>query len=59
MKKLQLEQVGEDTVLILPPDLIARLALSEGDELVATVSDRGIDLHRPSAPDPKDGDSTA
>jgi antitoxin component of MazEF toxin-antitoxin module len=57
--KLQLEQVGEDTVLILPPDLIARLGLSEGDELVATVRDQGIDLHRLSPPDLKDEDSTA
>jgi antitoxin component of MazEF toxin-antitoxin module len=52
--KLQLEQVGDDVALILPPELLARLGLSEGDELIATVTDRAIDLRRATPGESKD-----
>jgi bifunctional DNA-binding transcriptional regulator/antitoxin component of YhaV-PrlF toxin-antitoxin module len=41
--KLQLEQVGEDTVLIFPLEFLARFGWNEGDQLMATVD--GQDLH--------------
>ena len=57
--KLQLEQVGDDIILLLPPELLARSGLSAGDELVATVTDRTIDLRRASPDEPKDEGSLA
>jgi bifunctional DNA-binding transcriptional regulator/antitoxin component of YhaV-PrlF toxin-antitoxin module len=55
--KLQLEQVGEDTVLVLPPEFLTRLGLNEGDELIATVDGRDL-LLTPAGP-AKGGDETA
>ena len=52
--KLQLEQVGEDVVLMLPPEFLARFGLAEGDELVATVTDQGIYVRRATPAEAKD-----
>ena len=39
--KLQLKKIGNSTGLILPKELLARLGLQEGDELVVSEGPQG------------------
>lgn len=56
--KLQLEQIGEDVVLLFPPELLARLGLREGDELIATMGDWELHLARASDAGESDADAS-
>lgn len=44
--KLELKKIGNSTGLILPKDLLARLGLSQGDEVVATETPEGFRISR-------------
>lgn len=42
--KLQLKKIGNSTGLILPKELLARLGLKEGDELVVSETPGGLNI---------------
>ena len=42
--KLQLKKIGNSTGLILPKELLARLGLQEGDELVVSETPGGLNI---------------
>ena len=44
--KLELKKIGNSTGLILPKELLARLGLEQGDEVVVTESPNGLSIGR-------------
>ncbi|MBA4174107.1 MAG: AbrB family transcriptional regulator [Hyphomicrobium sp.] len=46
--KLKLKKIGNSTGLILPKELLARLRLEEGDEVVVSESPSGFAVSRDS-----------
>ena len=44
--KLQLKKIGNSTGLILPKELLARLGLEQGDELVVTETPSGFKVSK-------------
>ena len=44
--KLQIKKIGNSTGLILPKELLARLGLEQGDEVVVTERPHGFTISR-------------
>lgn len=44
--KLEIKKIGNSTGLILPKELLARLGLSQGDEVLVTETTDGIKISR-------------
>jgi bifunctional DNA-binding transcriptional regulator/antitoxin component of YhaV-PrlF toxin-antitoxin module len=49
--RVRLRPLGDDTLVVLPPEVLDRLGVSEGGKVVATEEDGGLTL-RPLQPDP-------
>lgn len=47
--KLQLKKIGNSTGLIFPKELLARLGLKEGDELVVSETPSGLNITKGDA----------
>ena len=47
--KLEIKKIGNSTGLILPKELLARLGLQQGDEVVVTESPEGFKVTRDNA----------
>lgn len=46
---LKIRQIGNSLGVVLPKEIIARLGAKEGDELLVTETEAGIQLHRKDA----------
>ena len=44
--KIELKKIGNSTGIILPKELLARLGLAQGDELVITETSEGFKVSR-------------
>ena len=44
--KLELKRIGNSTGLILPKELLVRLGLEQGDEVIVTDGPDGFTVHR-------------
>ena len=47
--KLEIKKIGNSTGLILPKELLARMGLSQGDEVLVTEGPDGIKISRYAA----------
>lgn len=47
--KLQLKKIGNSTGLIFPKELLARLGLQEGDDVVLSVTPDGLNITKGDA----------
>lgn len=47
--KLEIKKIGNSTGLILPKELLARLGLKQGDEVIVTEAPDGVKLTRNNA----------
>lgn len=47
--KLEIKKIGNSTGLILPKELLARLGLQQGDEVVVTEAPDGFKVSKPVA----------
>jgi putative addiction module antidote len=47
--KLEIKKIGNSTGLILPKELLARLGLQQGDEVVVTEAPDGFKVSKPAA----------
>ncbi len=47
--KLELKKIGNSTGLILPKELLARLGLAQGDEVIVTETPNGLSIGRNDA----------
>ena len=50
---MQLQPLSDDALVVLPPEMLARMGVSEGGQVVATEEDGGLTL-RPIQPDPQE-----
>ena len=47
--KLEIKKIGNSTGLILPKELLARLGLKQGDEVIVTETPEGLRMTRDDA----------
>jgi hypothetical protein len=51
---VQLQPFGDDALVVLPPEMLARLGVSQGGHVIATEEDGGLTLS-PCPPDAQEG----